>query len=271
MYAGTFIEVLTRLVLGLGIGFAIGLTGIGAGVLVVPSLIYIIGLSPVSAVGTGLLYAMLTKAYGLFEHLRLRNVRKRTAFYIILGGVPAVLLTSFVITSLSRTFGEKTDLVMKIIISIVMLVTWILMLVNLVKCRRDDSENFYVPPEQFPSRRKLYGIAAGAGVGILIGATSIGGGVLLVPILVAVFKLSPKNTVGTSVLIGIVMSGVGSLAYLLGGGLNPVVAVTMFIGSIPGVFLGSRVSVKIPHKVLASVLFAVITISVIGMFIGIGH
>jgi uncharacterized membrane protein YfcA len=90
----------------------------------------------------------------------------------------------------------------------------------------------------------------------------------MVPILVTVFGLSPNNTVGTSVLIGIVMAGLGAFAYLLGGRLNLAVAVTMFAGSVPGVLLGCRASVKVPHKVLAAILFAVVTISMIVMFAG---
>jgi uncharacterized membrane protein YfcA len=265
---GSIADVLTRLVLGFGIGFIIGMTGIGAGVLLLPSLIYIIGLSPVYAVGTGLLYATLARAYGVYEHLRLHTVRKRTAFYIILGGVPAVLATSFVITRLSKAFGSNLDFALKIVISVVILVTWALMLLNLIRHHRGGSQSYYVPLEEFPLRRKLYGIAAGAGVGILIGATSTGGGVVMVPILVTVFGLSPNNTVGTSVLIGIVMAGLGAFAYLLGGRLNTAVAVTMFAGSVPGVLLGCRASVKVPHKVLSAILFAVITISMIVMFVG---
>ncbi len=271
MDIGLLVNVLTLrlLLLGLGIGFVIGMTGIGA-VLVMPSLIYIVGLTPVStAVGTGLLYATLTRAYSVCEHLRLLTVRKQIALYIVLGGVPAVLVTSRVITGLSKTMGSDLDFILKVIISVVMLMTWTFMFVNLLKSRKEGSEAYYVPTQHIPARRKLYGIVAGIGVGTVIGATSIGGGVLIIPILVAVFRLSPKNTVGTSVLVGIIMSAAGSFAYLLGGDVDLLVAVTMFIGSIPGVFLGCRLAVKFPHKVLKSILFAVVTISVIIMFVGI--
>lgn len=271
MDIGLLFEILTRLVLGLGIGFAIGMTGIGAGVLIMPSLLYIIGLSPVTAIGTGLLYAMLAKIYGVYEHLKLRTVRKRTAFYIALGSVPAVLGTALVVTHLAKISGSKVDLALKIIISIVMLMTWVFMLVNLLKSNNDGSEIYYAPEEDFPLRRKLFGVATGAGIGILVGATSVGGGVILVPILITVFHLSPSNTVGTSMLIAIVMAAVGSLTYLMRGNINIAVAITMVIGSIPGIALGSRVSVKVPHRTLKIILFAVITISVIAMFFGLKH
>ena len=149
-----------------------------------------------------------------------------------------------------------------------MLITWVIMLVNLLKSKKDGSETYYVPGDDFPLRRKLFGVAAGAGVGILVGATSVGGGVVLVPILITVFHLSPSSTVGTSMLIAIVMAAVGSLTYLIRGNINLAVVIAMVIGSIPGVALGSRASVKVPHRMLKAILFAVITISVIVMFVG---
>jgi uncharacterized membrane protein YfcA len=267
--AGLLISILIRLALGLGIGFITGMTGIGAAVLVVPSLIYAVGLPAVNAVGTGALYATLARSYASYEHLRLRTVRKRTAFYIALGGVPTVLVTSLIITHLAKTVGSGLDFALKVIIGVVILITWTFMLINVFKNRKGNSRDYYVPLKHFPVRRKLYGIAAGAGVGVLIGSTSIGGGVLIIPILVTVFRLSPNNTVGTSTLVSVLMSATAAFAYIMGGRTNPSVAVMMFIGAIPGVWLGCRLSVKVPHRVLEGILFAVVTISAIVMFAGI--
>jgi len=264
-----FFNLLKQLALGIGIGFTIGLTGIGAGVLVVPSLIYIIGLSPVNAVGTGLLYSMLSRIYAISEHSRLGTIRKRTAFYIILGGVPAVLVASFLVMRLARIIGNEFDLILKAVIALVMFMTWILMLVDLITRRKSGSETYYVPPKEFPHRRKFYCIGAGAVLGFLIGSTSIGGGVFLIPVLAAVFRLSPDNTVGTSNLTATVMSAMGSLAYLLGGNVNLLTAAIMLIGSIPGIWFGCKLLVRIPHRVLASILFATVTVSMIVMLAGV--
>lgn len=267
--SGLFTDILTRLLVGIVIGFTTGMTGMGSAVLVVPSLIYILGLSPVTAIGTGLLYSFLTRAYASLEHLRLLTVRRRTAFYISLGSVPSVILTSFLVIKLARLMGNTFNFTLKIIISAVMLMTWMLMFLKLIRRRKGHSEEYYIPQKDFPLWRKLYGIAAGAGVGVLVGSTSIGGGVLLIPILVGIFQLSPNNTVGTSTIVSVVMSAFGFFAYLLGGEVNFPLALIMFVGSIPGVFLGCRLSVKIPNKTLAFILLAVVTISTIIMFAGI--
>lgn len=268
MEIALFTDIMIRLTLGFGIGFTIGMTGIGAGILVVPSLLYIVGLPAVSAVGTGLVYSVLVKSYGAYEHFKLRTIRKRTAFYIVVGGAPAVLVTSFAITHLAKTAGDSFDSALKIVIGVVMLAIWTLMFRNVIKnYRKGASTNHYVSPKRFPRQRKFYGIAVGVCVGILLGSTSISGAALIT-LLITVFQLSPNNTVGTSVFIGVVMSSVGAFVYLLRGNTDVLVAVTMFIGSIPGVYLGSRTAVKLPHRILSATMFSVVTISVIVMFVG---
>lgn len=60
------LTVFKALLIGFSIGTAIGLTGIGA-ILTMPCLIYILGIPPIPAVGTGLLFALLTKIRGILE------------------------------------------------------------------------------------------------------------------------------------------------------------------------------------------------------------
>ena len=105
---GSLTDILTRLALGLGIGFIAGLTGIGAAVLVIPALI-MLGLPAISAVGTGALYAVLMRIFATYEHLKLGNVRKRTAFYISLGGIPFAIVTAFFVLRLERIMGSGID------------------------------------------------------------------------------------------------------------------------------------------------------------------
>lgn len=271
MNSDFFMRLLIELSLGVGIGFTIGMTGVGAGILVLPVLIYIIDLSPIDAIGTGLLYSMLIRFYAVYEHFKLNTVRKRTAFYIGIGGIPTILITSFAITQLEETFGEDFNLIIEIIMALVMLMTWVFMLRNIIKSYKNVEHIYYEPPKEFPKKRKIYGIITGAVVGILIGATSIGGGVIIIPVLASIFQLSPVNTVGTSNLITIMLSGVGSIIYLLYGRINYVVSIAFSIGSIPGVWFGAKLASKTPHKVLETIIFLVITTSIIAMCVGIKH
>ena len=66
----------TAFVIGGGflVGFLVGLTGVGAGALMTPFLISGIGIPPVLAVGTDLLFASITKASAAWRHHSLGNV-----------------------------------------------------------------------------------------------------------------------------------------------------------------------------------------------------
>jgi len=260
-----------RAAVGAIIGLTIGMTGIGGGVLVVPSLIHVIKIPPVSSVGTAFLYALVTRIYGAYEHFRLNTVRRRTAFYFIIGSAPGVLSGSVFVNYLSK-HGDRTafDLALQTLIGIVLLITFIVLSFRLVTSFRREGRSYYRPPKVFPRGRKIAGAAAGFAIGTLVGMTSVGGGVLIIPVLMAFFNLSPEDTVGTSIAISVVLAAIGFLTYLFYGNVMAEVAAGMFLGSIPGVWLGSRLSVKIPRRVLELIVIGLVVISAAVMFIGMG-
>jgi len=66
---------------GLGIGVLVGMTGMGGGSLMTPLLILIFGINPVTAIGTDIFYAAVTKTFGGIQHLRAGTVHKGLAFW----------------------------------------------------------------------------------------------------------------------------------------------------------------------------------------------
>jgi uncharacterized membrane protein YfcA len=85
--------------LGFLVGFLVGLTGVGGGALMMPSLIFL-GVEPLTAVGTDLLYATITRVFGVFFQKRKGTIRGDIAFGLIAGGIPAVLLGAFILKKL---------------------------------------------------------------------------------------------------------------------------------------------------------------------------
>ena len=74
---------------GFVVGLLVGLTGVGAGSLMTPYLISVIGVNPFVAVGTDLLFACITKASAAVRHHRLNNVDYRILGWLAAGSVPA--------------------------------------------------------------------------------------------------------------------------------------------------------------------------------------
>jgi uncharacterized protein len=74
---------------GFVVGAIVGLTGMGGGSLMTPLLILLFGVHPLTAVGTDLLYAAITKTAGTAIHSKKGNVDWRVAGVLAAGSVPA--------------------------------------------------------------------------------------------------------------------------------------------------------------------------------------
>ena len=78
----------TIIIFGFGIGVLVGMTGMGGASLMTPLLILIFGIKPVTAIGTDIFYAAVTKTVGGYKHLKLGTVHKGIAFWLAVGSVP---------------------------------------------------------------------------------------------------------------------------------------------------------------------------------------
>ena len=280
------------LVIGHVIGIGIGLTGIGGGALIQPALIHLLGVPPVYAVGTGLLYAFVTKIFGTVAHFRLGTVDRRIGSYVLIGSVPGVLLSSRTINVLVRQSNPiRVNAFVQIGMGIVLLVTCVALMVERHFANRSGpqssrrQQNLQRTDDGYPhsasgramgdstfsGKRKLLGIVSGLIIGALVGATSIGGGVLIIPVLMFFFEAKPDQAVGTSIMISVVLAIFGGAVYLVEGHLVFRTALMMCIGSPLGVIMGSHWAVKLPDHVLRTVIIVVVAVSGISLFFGLPH
>ena len=93
-------------IFGFGIGLLVGMTGMGGASLMTPLLILVFGISPVTAIGTDIFYAAMTKTVGGYHHLKLKTVHRGLAFWLAIGSVPAAIAGVWVIEMLQRHYGE---------------------------------------------------------------------------------------------------------------------------------------------------------------------
>lgn len=260
-----------KIIVGFFIGVAIGSTGIGGGALIQPALIHILGMSPVSAVGTGLAYAMITKGGGVISHLKLKTIRIRRASYFLFGSIPGVFggaeIVNYIVAKYSPT---KINTYLQLTMGTILLITAVILFIQIFylnnKLRISRIENSKkLPVSTF---KKILAITAGAFIGILIGATSIGGGILIIPIFFLLLDADGKQAVGTSIAISLFLSASGSIIYLFHGHIDIPTALLLCLGSLPGVSIGSRLLKKIPEHFLVIILILIITLSGISLFFG---
>jgi uncharacterized membrane protein YfcA len=241
---------------GLGVGILVGMTGIGGGSLMTPLLIIVFGVKPVTAVGTDLAYAAVTKTVGGYKHLRQRTVELPISTWMAFGSVPAAIGGVYVLEALERAHGDSFDELLLSIVAAALLFTGVATLVRalffrkLVALERQDL--------RLERRHKVAAIVVGAFVGFVLGVTSAGSGALIAVALILLFRLVPTRVVGTDVFHAAIVLWAAALAHIVGGNVDYGLAGTILIGSVPGVWLGSHWSVRIPIGVLRTALGVVL-------------
>jgi len=266
-------QTLAHLALGAFIGFCIGLTGVGGGILGLQAMTLVVGLDPVRAVGTTSLYIFLTNLTAVFHHARMRTIVWPMVRQMLCGAVPGVVAVSCWVSRKGQDAAFKRGL--KTLIAGVVLFSAAVMLANLAAEWRGRSVG---APTGLAERlkghvraRAVLALLLGCLIGGLIGATSVGGGVLVVPILVLVFGLSGSRTVGSSIAITFALTFIMALIFAHGGALDARTAAVMAAGSLGGVPFGSRLSVRLPDRMLRVIMAVLIAAAAALMLAGRGN
>ncbi len=248
---------------GLGVGVLVGATGMGGGSLMTPLLILLFGVQPVVAVGTDLAYAAVTKTVGGFRHLVKGKVHRRMALWLALGSCPGALVGVYVLGLLRDAYGDGFDELLIVLISAALLLTGLLILLRalaLAEAGRREREHL-----KMAGRHKAAAVGLGFTIGVVLGVTSAGSGTLIAVGLIVGFRLTPHLVVGTDVVHAAVLLWVASVAHLISGNIDLALAGTILTGSIPGVWIGSSLSTRLPADALRPALAIVLVASGLGL------
>ena len=244
---------------GFVVGLLVGLTGVGAGSLTTPFLISVIGINPVVAVGTDLLFACITKASSAWRHHGLGNVNYRILGWLAAGSLPAAALV-FVwlavsgINTTTLAVTIRTVLAAALIVSAVAIAAF-----PLLKRRRADAgvdDTLPTEPRPIPT------VLLGALIGATVALTSVGAGAIGVVVLTALYPaLAMRRLVGTDIVHAIPLTLIAGLGHLSFGHVDVGLLATLLAGSVPGIALGSRLTGTLPDWALRMTLAAVLSLA----------
>ena len=250
------------IVFGFCVGVLVGLTGAGGGSLMTPLLITVVGVNPITAVGTDLAYAAVTKTVGGFKHFRQGTVDVRLTLWMACGSVPSAIGGVYVVKLLQRTYGHAFNDTLLVLIAAALLLTGAAMLLRAALPAR------LFGPERttaiLNTRHKVAAVAIGVFVGFVLGMTSAGSGALIVVALIG-FRLIPTRIVGTGVFHAAILLWAASIAHVVAGDVDFGLAGTLIVGSVPGVWIGSLLAVRLPATVLRSAIAIVLLGSSLGL------
>ena len=246
-------------IFGFGIGVLVGMTGMGGASLMTPLLILIFGVQPVTAIGTDIFYAAVTKTVGGVQHLRAGTVHKGLAFWMAVGSVPSAIGGVYVIELLQEAYGEdKLEGIVFGILGATLLVVGVATLLRSLFLPDVIKERFAM---HLHRRHIIAAVATGVTTGFVIGLTSAGSGTLIAIILIAVFRLTPQRVVGTDIFHAAVLLWAAGAAHWVGGNVDFELAGNILLGSIPGVLVGGKLALKTGKNLLRTMLSIVLIAS----------
>src|SRR6266536_956281 len=243
---------------GLLIGALVGLTGMGGGSLLTPILVIVFGFKPTYAVGTDILHGAVFKSFGALRHRRLGTVHARLVFWMFLGSGPMSLLGVALATGLTNRYGDGVQSVEAYAIGAALVIGGIgLVAKTLIKLGMQPDDAPFI----LSRRDRWIAFAIGAVFGFVVGLTSVGSGTFFGLVMVLVYPLTISKIVGTDIFHAAALLWVAGAGHLIAGNVNGGVVAWLLLGSIPGVLLGSQITVRLPDRALRLALALVMVLS----------
>lgn len=243
---------------GFAVGLLVGLTGVGGGALMTPLLIFGFGVTPAVAVGTDLMFAAITKANGVWTHARQGSVEWPVVGRLALGSLPAALLTLLVL----RQVDVSSAVVQEVMVTTLGLALIVSAIALLFRRRLvQGSESVSQQPGGAENKAHVMTVLTGVVLGVLVTLTSVGAGALGAA---ALFWLYPRmkaaRVVGTDLAHAVPLATVAGIGHWQLGAVDWVLLGSLLIGSLPGIYVGSRLSIRVPEVWLRGMLVSLLVV-----------
>jgi len=241
---------------GLGVGFLVGLTGVGGGSLMTPILVLLFGVHPATAVGTDLLYAAATKSAGTLVHGLKGSVDWRVTLRLAAGSVPAATITLILLHRYGMDTPRAGHLI-DTVLGITLLITAVALF-------------FRTQLAAFATRHRSAGgeartlfftVFTGAVLGALVSLTSVGAGAIGVTVLLLLYPALPTaRIVGSDIAHAVPLTLLAGAGHWLLGSIDWSMLLSLLCGSLPGIALGSLLASRAPERALRMLLATTLTL-----------
>jgi uncharacterized membrane protein YfcA len=242
------------IVAGLFVGTLVGMTGMGGGSLLTPILVILLGFNPTVAIGTDIAHGAIFKTVGAIRHRGLGNVHARLSGWMFLGSAPASLTGVALATWLKHRYGDSIDSVSSQVLGAALLFGSVGLFAKLLVRPKEVPDG----PFLLSNRDRIAGVLIGIVGGFVVGLTSVGTGVFFGLTLLVVFPLRAHKVVGTDIFHAAALLYVAGFGHFIAGNVDLGAVGWLLIGSIPGVLLGSQLTLSIPDRLLRAVLATVL-------------
>jgi uncharacterized membrane protein YfcA len=252
------------LLAGALVGIVVGLTGMGGGALMTPVLVLLFGIPPLAAVSSDLVVSAVMKPVGAAVHLRRGTVNLPLVGWLCLGSIPSAFCGVLLTRALGR--GTAVQEVTRFALGVALLVAAAGLIVKsylalVARARRRRGLEAATAERPAVTLRPIPTVIVGALGGLIVGMTSVGSGSLIIISLLLLYPaLSASGLVGTDLVQAVPLVLSAAIGHLVFGDFRLDLTLSLLLGSLPGVYLGARLSSRAPgglvRRALALVLLA---------------
>jgi uncharacterized protein len=242
---------------GLFVGTLVGMTGMGGGSLMTPILVLLLGFSPTVAIGTDIAHGAIFKTIGAVRHRRLGNVQARLSAWMFLGSAPSSVLGVWLSTWLAHRYGDGIDSFSARVLGGALIFGCVGLAAKTLVQPKEVPDS----PLVLSRRDRTAAVLIGLVGGVVVGLTSVGTGVFFGLSLLVLFPLRARKVLGTDIFHAAALLYVAGFSHFIAGNVDLHAVSWLLIGSIPGVLVGSQLSVSVPERPLRGALATVLGLS----------
>jgi uncharacterized protein len=241
------------------VGIIVGLTGIGGASLITPMLILGFQVPASIAVSSDVVAATLMKIVGGIRHWKQQTIDYAAVKWLACGSVPGSLLGIAALHWMQDQWIDLDSLLLRLLGIVILFITGISLIQLLLL--------IFAPQWQFPALPKVnlaswsgrgWAIAIGAVLGGMVGMTSVSSGSMFALALIAFFQLDARKLVGTDLAQAAILLSFTAIGHLSLGTVHWNLVLPIWLGSVPGVLLGSKLCQIAPQQLLRFVIYFIL-------------
>lgn len=274
------INLLIILFFGFIVGFMSGLFGVGGGFLMTPLLIFM-GIPPATAVGTESVQILGSSVSGAMAHGLKKNIDYEIAIFLLIGGIFGSTL-GVILFNFFKESGN-IDLIIKFLYILFLAIIGTLMLIestfSIFREKKVESPVkqkrrgfLHSLPLKFKFRKSkifisiLLPINVGIFVGFLSAFMGVGGGFVMVPAMIYIFRMGTVMAIGTSLFqIVFVTLNVSLLHATFNYSVDLILAIFLLIGGVIGAQYGSKFTSRFKGEQIRVLLAMIVLVVCIKM------
>lgn len=255
-------ELLAAVPLGFVLGVLIGLTGVGGGALVAPTLYVVLGRGYAEAVALSLVYSFLTKVVSAVQHVGQGTVLWRLSLLYGVTGIPGAIVGSRLVYAGTASPPRLLPLLMSAILLLAAtLIALDARIARLMAWEKPFSPHHLTWPIVLAVA--VFQLVIGA----LLGLTSVGSGSLVILSMLYLFRMSAREIVGSNIVIALLMVVPAGVTHYLAAGVPGALLAALLVGSLGGAVLGARMTLWVPEQPLKLTMAALLALGALATIV----